>query len=445
MSQTPAMTSQPDSPEIVTDPAQQSQTTHWLADYVVNLKRISVPARWYLLGTTLVGMAWATFQLLFNLYMKERGFAEGVIGQVLSFQSFGMVIMAIPAALLVPRRSARLMLVIAGAGLSVGFCSQTLAESLPLLFGVSLLTGAMLAVPRVVGAPFVMAHSTPSERTHVFSLAFASMLGAGLITHFAAGSIHRLLTGMTGSPIVAYRYVLLGGCGFALLSSLAFSRVPSGIVTERAQRTRLREFWNVKGRLLFRLTFPSFLVGMGAGLIIPFLNLYFRDRFDLSTQTIGIYYGLVQLSMILGVLLGPELARRFGMIRTVVLTEWASLPFMLILAFTTNLTLATGAFFLRGALMNLGVPIGNNYMMERVGHTDRALVNSWSMIAWSLSWAVTATIGGAMIEHTGYELPLLVACGLYVASSVLYYVYFGREDIYAGRPPIPGGTKPGEE
>jgi len=425
--------------------AEGAASENWFALYVGNLRRISVPARWFLFGSMLVGMAWATFMLLFNLYMKERGYGEGVIGRVLSFQSFGMVAMAVPAAFLVARRSARMLLVASSIGVAGGFIAQTMAADVPAILVASFSTGALLAISRVVGAPFLMRHSGQAERAHVFSLSFAAMLGSGLITHFAAGSLHSLFAGISGSSLTAYRWVLLLGCTCAVIGAFAYSRVPTGIVGERNPRLPLREFWEAKGRLLFKLTFPFFLVGMGAGLIIPFLNLYFRDRFGLSPQTIGIYYGLVQASMILGVLIGPELARRYGMIKTVVFSEWASIPFMLILAFTGDLTLATMAFFLRGALMNLGVPISNNYMMERVGVTDRALVNSWSMMAWSLSWAVTAGIGGLMIEHGGYTLPLLLACALYVVSSGLYFWFFRRCEIYAGRPATAEGARPCEE
>ena len=423
----------------------QVRTRHWIDNYLENFRKVTVPARWFLLGTTLLGMAWATFMLLFNLYMKERGFPEGIIGRVLSLQSFGMVAMAIPAALLVSRLSARAMMIASTIGAALGFAWQTIAPQVGMILVASFATGGMLAFSRVVGLPFLMNHSTPSERAHVFSLNFAATLGAGLITHFGAGSLHRVLVGVTGSALTAYHIVLLLGCAFALMGAVAFSRIPRGVVGQRAARVPLREFWKTRGRLLFKLTFPFFLVGMGAGLIIPFLNLYFRDRFDLTPQTIGVYYGLVQATMILGVLVGPELARRFGMVKTIVFSEWASLPFMVILAFTHSLPLATLAFLMRGALMNMGVPISNNYMMERVGERDRALVNSWSMVAWSLSWAITAALGGSMIERSGYVMPLLIASGLYVASSALYFLYFHRCEVYAGQPSLPEGLRPCEE
>jgi predicted MFS family arabinose efflux permease len=253
--------------------------------------------------------------------------------------------------------------------------------------------------------------------------------------------LHRYFTALSGSSIEAYRWVLWCSAGCGVLGAAAYSRLPVGKISDQKPRTPIREFVRTKGRLFFRLVFPSFLVGLGAGLIIPFLNLYFRDRFGLSTQTIGVYYAMVQASMIVGVMLGPELARRYGMVRTIVLSELASLPFMAALAFTHNLTLATIAFLARGAFMNLGVPIANNYLMERVGIEDRATANSLSLLAWTSSWAITTAIGGWMIEQWGYAPPLLAGCALYVASSGLYYFYFKNEDIYAGRM-SPGMAEP---
>lgn len=409
------------------------RSAHWFDEYVDNIRRISPESWWFLVGTMFVSLAWLTFMLLFNLYMKERGYPEGVMGQVLSAQSFGTMAMAIPAAYLVSRMSARMALALSSIGVALGFTWVTLVDLKGLIIAAAFLAGMMLAFSRIYSSPFLMKYTTASERAIVFSLNFAASLGSGLIAHLGAGSLHRYFTGLSGSTIEAYRWVLWCGAGCGVLGAVAYSRLPGGVISQRRPRLPMREFVRTKGGLFFRLVFPSFLVGLGAGLIIPFLNLYFRDRFNLSTQTIGVYYAMVQASMIVGVLLGPELARRFGMVRTIVMSELASLPFMAVLAFTHNLTFATIAFLARGALMNLGVPIANNYLMERVGIEDRATANSLSLLAWTSSWAITTAIGGWMIELWGYAPPLLAGCALYVVSSGLYYYYFRNEEIYAGR------------
>ena len=410
-----------------------SGRSDWWYDYIQNLRRISRESWWFLLGTMLVSFAWLTFLLLFNLFMKERGYTEGTMGQVLSSQSLGTMAMALPAAYLVSRLSARTALVLSSLGLAFGFFWATTASHTSLIIIGAFTAGTMLAFSRVWSSPFLMRHSSPSERAHVFSLAFAASLGSGLIAHLGAGSLHRFLTPVAGSALVAYQWVLWMGAGCAVLGALAFMRIPHEVIVEQRERRSLKLILRTKGPLFFRLVFPSFLVGLGAGLIIPFLNLYFRDRFGLSTQTIGVYYALVQASMILGVMIGPELARRYGMVRTIVLSELASLPFMVILAFTKNLPMATAAFLARGALMNLGVPIANNYLMERVGAEDRGTGNSLALLAWTSSWAIAAIFGGWMIEKSGYELPLLLASALYLLSSGMYYFYFRNEEMHAGR------------
>lgn len=409
------------------------RSSHWFDEYLDNVRKISKESWWFLLGTMFVSLSWLTFMLLFNLYMKERGYPEGVMGQVLSAQSFGTMAMAVPAAFLVSRLSARYALMFSSIGVAFGFTWVTLVDAKGIIIAASFLAGAMVAFSRVYSSPFLMKYTSSSERSIVFSLSFAASLGSGLVAHLGAGSLHSYFTSLSGSTVTAYRWVLWCGAGCGLFGALAFSQLPSGPITERRIPTPVREFLRSKGPLFFRLVFPSFLVGLGAGLIIPFLNLYFRDRFGLSTQTIGIYYAMVQASMIVGVMLGPELARRYGMVRTIVISELSSLPFMAMLAYTHDLTFATFAFLARGALMNLGVPIANNYLMERVGAEDRATANSMSLLAWTSSWAITTAIGGWMIERYGYELPLLVGCVLYIISSGLYYYYFRNEEIYAGR------------
>jgi len=395
--------------------------------------RISAGARRYLLGTFFLGIGWAVFMLLFNLYMRELGYEESFIGRLWSMQSVGMIIMTVPAATLVARYSTRWLVALAAALAAGCYFALTITGFPPLMMITSIGVGMAIAIPRVAGAPFFMRHTSPVERSHVFSLQFAAMLGAGLFAYFGGGWLHREVTELLDSSVRAYRALLIAGAGSTLISAAIYSSIPSGVAVDQFQTTSaLINRARSKARLLFKLTFPFFVIGVGAGLIIPFLNLYFRDRFGMEPMAIGFYYGLVQSSMLVGVLVGPYLARKWGMIRMVVYTELASLPFMALLAFTYNLHIAVGAFVLRGALMNMGIPIANNYLMERVGQEDRTVANALAMLAWTSSWALAAWIGGALIEHIGYTEPLLVAGGLYFISAILYYWFFRREDLLAG-------------
>jgi len=194
------------------------------------------------------------------------------------------------------------------------------------------------------------------------------------------------------------------------------------------QVTLSREQLRERGGFYFKVTSVNFLIGMGAGLIIPFMNLYFRDRFLLEPHQIGFYFILLSMGMMIGTLCGPLLTPRLGLVRTIVWTQLASMPFMLVLAYTHVLALAVPAFIFRGALMNLGVPISTNFAMEMSPKKEQGLVNALLMVSWTSSWMVSVAIGGYLIEEYGYTVVLNISVGFYLISSLAYYLFFRRSE-----------------
>jgi predicted MFS family arabinose efflux permease len=185
--------------------------------------------------------------------------------------------------------------------------------------------------------------------------------------------------------------------------------------------------------LNLKLVAPAMLIGLGAGLIIPFLNLYFRDRFGLSEAAIGLLFSAMQAFMVAGNLFGPAVSRRMGLVRGVVATQLLSVPFMVTLALSSWFPIVAASFFLRSALMNMNQPLSSHFAMEVVPKRDHAITNSLLSLSWYLAWSVSADVGGALIERKGYTEPLLIAAALYVGASALYWYFF--KDVEEGRLP----------
>jgi len=411
--------------------------TNVIVDYWAHLSLFSTNARLFLVGIFFVGLNWAVFLLLLNLYFKELGFTEDLIGEVLSFGAWGMAIVSVPAALLIPKVSIKRILIFSV--VLVGFFSilqATLVDRTQLLVA-SLILGMTRSLTWVTAAPFLMQNSTPKERTYLFSLNFGTYLIAAIVGSFGGGYLPDLFSHLVTSKAITFRYSLYLSAFLGVLALIPFFMIKPE--EKAAKQLEQKKGWDKKllterGTLLFRLCFPFFIVGMGAGFVIPFLNLYFRDRFLLPAGTIGVYFALLQFFMLAGILAGPVLSKRFGMIKTIVSTQLSSIPFMLILAFSYNLPLAVVAFLFRGALMNMGQPIATNFAMEKVREREQALTNALLMLAWTSSWAVTANLGGRLIKAYSFTPPLLITVGLYVISSVLYYFFFStEEDVKIGK------------
>lgn len=403
---------------------------HRIRIYFARLGTFQRNARLYLAGTFLMGVGHGAVWVHMNLYYRELGIGEEMIGRILSSQSLGTVLMAIPAALLIDRVPARWVFGMASIGYACSIGSQLLTGDPQLIRFLALLAGMSFTVHWATAAPFFMRNSAGTERIYLFGFAHAIETTATIVAAVGVGWAVQGLA-VTYPKLQSFRFALLGVAVLALLALVAFMRIQSR--PPARERRTLRTYlaardWPLLGKILF----PSATVGLGAGLIIPFLNLYFKERFGQDSLQIGGFFAVSQFFTVLGFLLGPAVAHRLGILRTVVLTELASIPFFLLLAFSQSLPVAVFAFWMRGALMNMNHPLMTNFSMELVSADQQAVTNSLRMLSWNLSWMVSTQAGGWMIERYGFVPPMLITIGLYAFSSVLTYWFF-RDHLQLGR------------
>jgi len=415
---------------IQTEPATLARRVkNGVVDYAAHLGLFSRNARLYLFGSFLMGINFQVFMLLLNLMLKEMGFVESEIGLVASSRAIGMSCIAIPAGILMSRIRLKPILLVGCALFGLFSFFIATSQQLYLLLGFSVLSGMAFSIYRVAAAPFYMRNTTPLERTYVFSFSFGTNLLAGIIGAATAGRIAAVIGERTGDMVFGYQCTLFIGIGVSLLALIPFLLIRSAPPSKEENRISLTHTqFHRRGRFYAKVFFTNFMVGLGAGLIIPFLNLYFRDRFELPPDTIGLYYSVVHFSMLAGSLASPVLVKRYGLVRTVVVAQLASMPFMLLLSYTYWLPLAFVAFVIRGGLMNLGVPLITNLGMELAEQEEHGLVGALLMVGWTSSWMLSTAVGGSLIEHYGYTLTMNITICVYLLSSAAFFLFFRRAE-----------------
>ena len=398
-------------------------------EYVRSVLGSGRNARLYLGGLFLCGLGQSIFSLLFNLYLRELGVGDAGIGQILSKISLGAAVAALPVAFLFRRLRARTILVTAGALTAVTYLLMGTLVAPELLLLAAFLSGMVVTTFRLSIAPIVMREVTPALRPYLFSAAFTVLFLASILGSILGGAMPHAFHALTESERLALRWSLWAACGVTLLAAIPFHRMRTDrpAVDERAAGPPwgpFRELLEVDWGLQLKLVLPAMLIGLGAGLIIPFMNLYFRDRFGLTPAAIGVLYAFMQAFMVAGNLFGPAVSRRLGLVRGVVATQLASVPFMVALALTDSFPVVVASFFLRAGLMNMNQPLTTHFAMEVVPEREHAITNSLLSLSWFVAWSISADIGGALIQRRGYMEPLLLAALLYVIASILYGVFF---------------------
>jgi MFS family permease len=406
-----------------------------LLGYLMRPLAFSRNARLYLLASLLMGFGHGAVMVHMNLYYRSLGIGEGDIGRILSSGSLGTVLIALPAAFWVDRFAARWVFALAALGFGAVTILQLMTNQVPILCLASAITRALFTVHWVAAAPFFMRNTSESERFDLFGFAHAGETLATVVSAAGVGALAQRWTIATGSELSGLRGALLVpaiAAGLAVIPFLAIRDQHIALPHRRVSDYVRSRHWP----LIARLTAPAILVGFGAGLIIPFLNLYFRDRFAQSAQAIGGYFAVAQLLTMVGFLAGPPLARRLGPVRTVVGTELASIPFFLLLALSQNLGLALAAFWMRAALMNMNHPVSTAFSMSAVPRAEQAVTNSVRELCWNIAWMASTHLGGSMIQAHGYAFPMFITMGLYALAAGLFYGFFHRAHLRTASAPL---------
>jgi MFS family permease len=405
-------------------------------DYRDAVRSFSRPARLFLVH---IGLGWTGYgvnAVLFNLYLVEAGYQESFVGRVIAVNGIGLAVAALPAGWLAERWGRRPCLMLGAILFGTGHLLRALVLWPPLIYAGSMLAGIGQSLTAISAAPFLTEHSTSRERTHLFSSFFAGELLAGVVGNLIGGWLPRVLHGLPLEPswLQAYRWTLLAavmldyGSIVPILRLAGLREVP--LARERAGLDP-REHWRI-----LPIAVNAFLIGAGAGLVIPFMNLYFKTRFDCSSAQIGMFFSVAQILTAVAMMTGPVAARRFGKLRTATTSQLLSLPFLVTLGAERRLATAVGAFWMRATLMQASTPLLTAFVMETLPQGLRARSASFTNLVWNLGWAMSATLAGVMIVRFGYAVPFYVTAALYLGAALWLYASFRHVKEHVGPTPL---------
>ncbi len=401
--------------------------TAW-RDYRDAASAFSRPSRLFLLSTLFAWAGYGVNQVLFNLYLVEGGFQEAFVGRAISLNALGLALAALPAGWLAERRGRRFCLVTGAAIYGLAHLARALVLVPGVIYAGSFVAGAGQALTAIAAAPFLTEHSTARERTHLFSAFFAAELLAGVIGSLLGGglpaALRALPPGAQPGLLHAYRITLVAGALLDLAAVMPLLRlrgIAEATLTHAPEAADPRET-----RKLRPIAVNAFLIGAGAGLVIPFMNLYFKTRFDCSSAQIGAFFSVAQIGTACAMLLGPTVARRLGKLRTATASQLLSLPFLVTLGAERHLGTAVIAFWFRATLMQASTPLLGAFVMETLPPALRARSASFTNLVWNVGWATSATLAGALIQRFGYAVPFYVTAALYASAALWFYHSFRR-------------------
>ncbi len=406
-----------------------------LGEYNSQIRAFSPNARFYLLNVILTGAVMGVFRLIFNFYVLSLGFDEALLGNLITTSSFVALIVALPMGYLADIIGRKGSLVLSGALLSISILAMALWQSETSFYSMNVLSGIAQSLAGVTMSPFLMENSNEKERTYLFSFGQGLQMTMASVGNWIGGYLPTWMgnaKNVIATSSTAYGdSILIIGIGAALaIIPLVFLTSPKLTHNQRAIFAPF-QYAAKNPLLLTKLILPMLLTSLGAGLVMPFMNVFFRQVHHQPDPVIGTLFAWGSLAMGIGLLIAPPLAERTGKIQLVVITQAISIPFLILLGFSPIFWVGAATYYVRLALMNMSSPVYQTFIMEHVEPSARATVASLTSMAWNFGWAFSPTISGLLQVRYGFGPSFVGTIILYTLSVIMYWAFFWRGSIAA--------------
>ncbi len=411
----------------------------WLADWKKKIATFNLNIQMFMLANVLIQIGMGVFSVMYNLYIKELGYPETLNGKIIAMTSLATALMLVPAGFLSDRFGRKKIIIIGAVVASFTLFYRSLMIGEQSLIYAAFFTGLFMALVQVSGVPFLAENSKASERMHLFSIHFSLMTVAGVIGSLGGGVMADMLHTFGDISVVnSIKYVLILGAVIFTLGLLPLLRLQTVKAKEMAADQVADSKEGPSGfrknlKIIILFGFANLLIGTGSGLVIPYLNLYFSNRFGASNSYIGLILSLGSAMTAIAMLLGPALVKRVGKVKALVIFQLLSIPFLFITGYTNSLVIASIAFLMRQALMNAGNPIQSAIAMDLVQDKYKGLANSVNQMVFNVGWASTGAISTGLVMtfgfYWGYAYTFTITGILYLIASTYFFIVFGRKKL----------------
>ena len=284
---------------------------------------------------------------------------------------------------------------------------------------------------RVCSLPFIIRNTTTNNSTEALSLSastwslatiFSGIIISGLdwINNFSLGNWNLFFNERTILWIITI--ISISAIFFA------FSIKEDEPDSYNKDKNIFSLYKNYDWKIILKALSPLIMISIGAGLTIPYVNLFFNSVFNLSSSEFSILGSITSFLVFTFSLLVPSIRKKYGYWFTIVIVQAISICCLIIMAlmelyvnYSIALIIAVIAYIFRQPLMHMAHPASNELLMNYVGKKNQELISALSSSLWSASWFISAKIFEwlRLLDFKYYEIFLITAL-LYIIGNVFF-------------------------
>jgi MFS family permease len=391
--------------------------------------------RLVILGATFVrAIATAMTGVLLGVYLQRLHFSAFAIGAVIAAGLAGGALAALLATVAADRIGRRRFLFAIALLGAVGGGVVAFASAQAAIFAAAFL-GMINGMGRDRGAALVVEQAIlpatvpDRERTGTFARYNVVQAAGAALGALAAGAPALIQRRLEISHLAAMRAGM--GLYAALMLAVALLYLFLTGAVEIDSPPAEAKISSHSRRLIARLSALFLLDSLGGGFMTQaMISYFFVERFGASVTQIGALFFGAAIANALSQFAAAWLARRIGLVNTMVFTHMPGSLLITAVAFAPNLTVASILFLARESLVQMDVPTRQSYVMAVVRPAERTFASGVTGLVRMGGWAIAPALAGLMMQGVSLATPFIIGPGLKVAYDLLLYRAFSHH-----RPP----------
>ena len=374
--------------------------------------------------------------VLMGVYLAQLEFDPAHIGYVVGAGLFGCAAAALLVTLCGDRAGRRRSLIAVSLLSFLGGCAFALTGH-PFAAGAAAFLGMVNGMGRDRGAALILDQvilpATVGDAGRTRAFAWYNVLQD--IGHAVGGllaGLPALLRGLGAPEVGSYR-ASVGFYALLMLICAGLYLRLSPLVEPSRDHAQARRVSPATRRVLWRISSLFALDSLAGGfLTTALLSFFFYERFGVGVEVLGPLFFGARLLNAVSHLGAAWLARRIGLVNTMVFTHIPSSLLMITVAYAPSFPIAAILFLLREGLVEMDVPTRQSYVMAVVQPSERTVASGVTHLVRVGAWAVAPAFAGWFMGGLSLMTPLVIGSAMKVVYDILLYVAFR-------------GTRPPEE
>lgn len=372
------------------------------------------------LGVGMIGV-------LLGLHLAARALDPAAIGVVVAAGLAGGACASALVTFAGDRLGRRRMLVALALATAAGGVALALVDH-PLTLAIAAFLGMANGMGRDRGAALVIEQAVlpatvpDADRTQAFAWYNVLQDAGHALGSLAAGLPVALQRMLQLTMPLALSAAVLVYAGLALATLALYLRLSPAIEHGATPALRVSPATRT---VLTRLCGLFTLDALGGGFLTASLLAYFfATRFGASAATIGGLFFFARVANALSHFGAAWLARRFGLVKTMVFTHIPSSLLLVTVAIAPTFPIAAVLFVLREGLVEMDVPTRQSYVMAVVRPEERTVASGVTSLVRLGAWAVAPSFAGLFMQRGDFAAPLVVGAAMKIVYDLLLWRAF---------------------